>query len=196
MILLPKAGKAAVCFCLAVWTCAAPALAAGISCEVWNTRMFFARAGATDVARCLKAGADPNERGEHGVTPLHQAAARSKTPAVVKVLVDAGADIEARDKNGSTPLHWAAAASKTPAVVKVLLDAGAQVNALAKHGMTPLHIAAAASKTPAVVKALLDAGADPTGKDESGTTPFDLAKANAALKGTEVLRRLGEERFR
>ena len=214
MILPPtRALKAALCLCLGIWTCAAPALeeekrlrerqeshqvdAAGVSCELWNIDLpdFFSLADATDVARCLRAGGDPNERDTFGTTPLHIAAGVSTiTPAVVKVLLDAGAQANARDKNGWTSLHYAAAASRTPAVVAALAKGGAGVNALAKDGKTPLHAAAIFSETPAVVKALLDAGANPTAKDESGKTPFDLAKANAALKGTEVLRRLGEER--
>ena len=98
MILLRKAFLAGCCTCLAVWMSTTLVMAAGVSCKDWNTKAFFERAGAADVARCLKAGGDPNERGEDGETPLHMAAAYSKTPAVVKVLLDAGAGIEARDK--------------------------------------------------------------------------------------------------
>ena len=161
MILLPGAFPAGLCFCLAVWTCAAPAGAAGISCERWNTAAFFERAGAAEVSRCLEAGAQVNARNEKGLTPLHVAAGWSRTPPVVTALVKAGADLEARDKDTRTPLHHAARFGKTPAVVKVLLDADA----------------------------------DPAAKDKKGRTPFDYAKRNAALKDTEVFRRLGEGRF-
>ena len=72
----------------------ATALAAGVSRELWNIdiRNFFSHADATDVDRCLEAGADPNEPGEAGEAPLHFAAVYSITAAVVKALLDAGAD--------------------------------------------------------------------------------------------------------
>ncbi|MYG38401.1 MAG: hypothetical protein F4162_05305, partial [Synechococcus sp. SB0676_bin_10] len=47
-------------------------------------------------------------RDEKGETPLHTAAWRSKTPAVVQALLAAGADPNARDEDGRTPLHRAA----------------------------------------------------------------------------------------
>jgi len=37
--------------------------------------------------------------------PLPIAAEASKTPGVVKALLDAGADLEARDGNGQTPVE-------------------------------------------------------------------------------------------
>lgn len=58
---------------------------------------WFKRASeAADVSRWLEAGADLNARDENGLTPLHRAAAFSKTPAVVNALLEAGADLNAR----------------------------------------------------------------------------------------------------
>ena len=39
--------------------------------------------------------------------PLHVAAAKSDSPAVVKALIDAGANIEPRDESGRTPWDFA-----------------------------------------------------------------------------------------
>ncbi len=147
------------CLWLAAWMSAAPAVAAGVSCEDWNTEEFFKRAGAADISRCLKAGADVNARTKNGFTPLHRAAEHSTTPAVVTVLVKAGADVNARTKIGWTPLYVAARNSTTPAIVTALLKAGADVNARTEFGLTPLHWMAVFSETPAIVTALLDAGA-------------------------------------
>ena len=79
----------------------------GSSCEAWNTKVFFARANAADVVRCLKAGAQVSARDEAGMTPLHAAASRSGTPGAVKALLDAGADAAARDKQNKTPWDYA-----------------------------------------------------------------------------------------
>lgn len=55
----------------------------------------------------LEKGADPNERGRDGVTPLIAASGMQGDPAVLKVLLDAGADPTLKDKHGKTALAWA-----------------------------------------------------------------------------------------
>ena len=67
------------------------AAAASTDCKGWNTEEFFKKVTVADVARCLEADADPNARGEHGLTPLHWAAADNETPAVIQILLAAGA---------------------------------------------------------------------------------------------------------
>ncbi len=183
---------------LVVVIAAAPATAAGVSCDDWNTQKFFERADAADIARCVKAGENPVSRSVFsGDTPLHNAAAYSANPAVIATLVKAGADPNARNLyQRTTPLHAAAAFGKTPAIIAALVKAGAKVNLRDKFKQTPLHTAARESRTPAVAAALLDAGANPGARNKSGKTPFDYAKENPALKGTKVYRRLNEERFK
>ncbi len=68
----------------------------GSACDGWNTREFFERATANDVAACLASGADPNDRDEHGWTLLHRSALVSEDSQVLTTLVKAGADPEAR----------------------------------------------------------------------------------------------------
>ena len=180
------------CLWLLVVTGAAPAMAAEVSCDDWNTQAFFERADGADIARCVKAGEDPVSRSVFsGDAPLHNAAAYARNPAVVAAMVKAGADPNARNLyKRTTPLHAAAAFGRTPAVVKALVKAGARVNVRDKFKQTPLHAAARESRTPAVVAALLDAGADPGARNKSGKTPFDYAKENPALRGTKVYKRL------
>lgn len=191
-IRLLRASLAGFCLWLALLTGAAPATAAGVSCDDWNTQKFFERADGADVARCVKAGEDPESRSVFsGDAPLHNAAAYATNPAVVAALVKAGADPNARNLyKRTTPLHAAAAMSKTPAIIEALVKAGARVNARDKFKQTPLHAAARESRTPAVAAALLDAGANPGARNKSGKTPLDYAKENAALRGTKVYERL------
>lgn len=60
------------------------------------------------VSMLLSAGADPNEAGRSGETPLHVAAA-SGSPQMVDLLVAHGADPFRRDRAGRTPRELAVA---------------------------------------------------------------------------------------
>lgn len=193
---LLRAFLAGLCLWLMAWTGAAPAMAAAVSCDDWNTQKFFERTDGADVAQCVKAGEDPKSRSVFsGDAPLHNAAAYATNPAVIAALVKAGADPNARNLyKRTTPLHAAAALGKTPAIIEALVKAGARVNLRDKFKQTPLHTAARESRTPAVVAALLDAGANPGARNKSGKTPLDYAKENPALRGTEVYGRLKEMR--
>ena len=167
------------------------AAVAQLSCRGWNTKAFFEPATVADVSRCLKAGAKIHHENEDwGWTPLHSAAAYSKSPEVVKALLDADANIQAEEHgHRHTPLHNAAAYSKSPEVVKVLLDAGANIEARTEEGWTPLHSAAANGKSEAV-KALLDAGANIDAQDGNGWTPLHSAAANSRSPSPEVVKAL------
>ena len=140
-----------------------------------NTAKKAQSEGLDDVARCLLLDTDPNTKDQYGQTLLHATARVSKTPIVVKALLDAGANPNVQNEYGQTPLHLASQFNSNPTVVKTLLDAGADLNARDKGGRTPLHWAASHGKIPAVVKALLDAGADLNGRDENGGTPLHQA---------------------
>ena len=170
------------------------------SCREWNTAAFFKTATPSDVSRCLET-MDRNieVHAENGVTPLHWAAAKSDSPAVVRILLDSGANIEAqapdpvrailganieaagkalaldKRKYEGTPLHWAAESSNSPALVRALLDSGANIEAKDNDGGTPLHWAAESSSSPDVVRALLDAGANIQAQDNDGRIPLHRA---------------------
>ena len=174
----------------------------GLSCEDWNTRIFFATASVEEVTACLEAGADPNARGYQGQTPLHNASISTDNPAIIARLVKAGASLSAQDESGQTPLHLAAqrhrhphttaevtspgeipkgikaatrAAGANPEVIAELLRAGANPNAQDERSRTPLHTAAAYSSDPAVIVSLLKAGADIHARDQHGRTPLHSA---------------------
>ncbi len=120
----------------------------------------IAAAEAGDRAAALElvaAGADPNERGPDGSTPLMWAAYHGDAE-LARALVDAGADVDARNEFGTFALAEAAIVGAAP-VIRVLLDAGADPNAENPEGETPLMAVARAGNVEGA-KLLLDAGAD------------------------------------
>ena len=163
-----------------------------LSCEHFNSVVFFALAPADVVADCIADGAEVNARTSsfQGVTsrprstPLHHAAAVTRDPARLSLLVEAGAEVNVRDDRGYTPLHHAAQYG-TPGMVRALLRAGALVDARAlgfqiHYGWdwTPLHLAVANNPDPEVTAALLEAGANPRARGYEGETPIHLAAWN------------------
>ena len=102
---LRKSFYVASCLCFSAWMSVVPALAAD-SCKGWNTTYFFYLAGAADISRCLKAGADVNAKDKGGYTPLHNALGHEK-PEVIAALLEAGAKVNVRDEDGEMPLHRA-----------------------------------------------------------------------------------------
>ena len=163
------------------------------ACERWGQPSFFALASADFVAECISRGADvrvgtgplpPAIR-----LPLHTAAAHTRNPAVVQLLLDAGADVHARDAfREFTALHHAAE-NGTVGAVRALLEAGAEPDAWAMGfsadwgwGWTPLHLAVRSNPDPEVARALLEAGANLAARSgesyRAGDSPLHYAGEN------------------
>lgn len=135
---------------------------------------FWKTATIQDVKTALDSGANIHARIDNGMVPLHFAAAFSKIPETLALLLKQGADIEARETTNSTALHIAAGWSDTPEVVALLLERGANTEARDQNGWTPLHIATRNSK-PRIVALLLKRGADVMARSEDGLTPLHRA---------------------
>ena len=92
------------------------------------------------VGQLLAAGADPNVRGQIGLTPLISAALGGRAD-IAKLLVDKGADVNAKSDNGMTALMVAAAEGHKE-VAQLLLEKGADPNILDPSGLTAFKMAA------------------------------------------------------
>lgn len=179
-----------------------------VSCENWNTKVFFAMASANVVAGCLDAGADVNARTagsdspflrDPGSTPMHLAAEWTRDPAVVPLLLRAGADVLARGPGDYTALHLAAR-SGTPDAVRALLQAGAPVDVRAwgpgyhiGWDWTPLHLAAAYNPDPEVAAVLLSEGADLHALGDNRQTPLHQAALNRNPAVAQLLLEAGAD---
>ena len=162
-----------------------------LSCEHFNSVVFFALAPVEVAADCIANGADVNARTSsyQGVsrprsTPLHHAATVTRDTALLSLLLESGAEANVRDDHGHMPLHHAAQYG-TPGMVRALLRGGAEVDARAlgfqiHYGWdwTPLHLAVMYNPDPEVSAALLAAGADPRARGYEGETPIHLAAQN------------------
>ena len=178
------------------------------ACDHWNTPSFFTVADARVVEGCLDTGADVNattERWPAGywggdVTPLHAAAAWTRDPGVIAVLVEAGADVDARDDRDFSPLHAAARLNENEEVVRALVAAGADVDAWATgfhvdYGWeaTPLLEAAESNGNPAVLAALIAAGADASARGWRGETALHRAARGGSAEVVSFLLEAGAD---
>jgi hypothetical protein len=103
----------------------------------------------------LSLGADPNVRGEGGMSPLAFSILSELPTRLIRELLDAGADPNDRDSSGGTPLIHAARTENVD-VVQLLIERGARVNVTDKSKTTPLI---AARNYPPIQEVLRKAGA-------------------------------------
>jgi ankyrin repeat protein len=157
-----------------------------------ETSALMTAAGAGDfdeVARLLKAGADPNDTDATGNTAMHVAAGDGRA-AIVKALLDAGADRSTLDNDGATALHWSVLADGADAL-SLLLREETRVDQLDYDGRTPLSWAASQLGGSTSARLLVDAGADVNRADYDLWLPLhhacsigDVRSVSLLLEGT------------
>ena len=186
-----------------MWTwCRLLLVAAVVSCELGRTpvdvkRVFpdsldaalaqaIAESDRARIEQLIKAGADPNARGDQGITMLHWALL-NKSKVGLDALMAAKADPTAPDSSGATVIHLAALAND-PVYLDVLLSHRADPNARnAVTGATPLVPALMGNRHVQFAK-LLAAGAQPNLADRMGDTPLhEAAKINAFERVIDLL---------
>lgn len=124
------------------------------------------------VSRLLAGGAQVNQRGPGGHTPLDLASLWGHE-AIADLLLAAGADPNAPDRHGFPPLQRAIE-RRQATLIASLLAHGADASATDGDGTTALHLAMADGDR-RLVAMLLERGADATVPDARGLTPVDLA---------------------
>ncbi len=134
--------------------------------------------GKVDEAKSLIAkGANVNEAGPDGTTPLMAASEGSTNLAdnapIVEALLAAGAQVEAVDSLRRTALLRASAEGRT-AAVGLLIDYQANVNTRAANLSTPLIEAVTHGRLEAA-QLLADRGADANLSDANNNTPLMIA---------------------
>ena len=141
-------------------TCVALLITAALSSAAETPIIELIRQGDLPrIAEALKAGANPNEKDEKGVTALIYAAAFLNADGV-RVLLESGANPNLASVEGNTPLITA---GPDLAKVKLLVEAGAEVNAVSKSGSTPLNRSLRLPGAFPSAQYLLSKGAKPDG---------------------------------
>ena len=150
--------------------------------------------GSEELVRLLKEkGADVNQRGWDGKTPLMYAAAGGS--GIVKYLVAKGADVNIKDKEGKTALMAAVESFDESKLqtIKLLLGHHADCNAANDKGETALIIAAKRGDTE-TVRMLLEKGSALAAQDKQGKTAWTYAFEGAHSTVTGLLEKKGSPR--
>ncbi|MEW6351666.1 MAG: ankyrin repeat domain-containing protein [Thermodesulfobacteriota bacterium] len=107
--------------------------------QQWPLLASACKWGRVEAVKLLLAkGAEVNQRGPGGTSPLMVACSEGQTEAA-KVLLDNGADVNQRDAEGRTALISATLRGELEAV-KLLLGNGADVHAVDKQGRSALRL--------------------------------------------------------
>ncbi|CAN8072110.1 unnamed protein product [Agarophyton chilense] len=147
------------------------------------------------VENLLKAGADPNNEDENGLSPLLTAMEHSNGNKVdlctcMNLLLKAGADSNKIVPDGPRPLHFACK-KKYHQLVEQLIESGAELDATSKSE-TALHVAAETEDSHSM-KLLLEAGAHPNVLNEEKLSPLLLCARNQFVDGVRVLTETGAD---
>jgi ankyrin repeat protein len=169
------------------WAKGAGLLLVVMACKAQPGSPLATAAGSGDVERIgtlLAVGANPDERDNHGWTPL-QWAARGGYVGAIRALVAGGAHVDLKDSgvNGWTPLMHAIHKEQNEAAL-ALLEAGADPNLRSRGDATALLMAAGYGNT-TLVRALIERGADPRAATDGVTALWAAAGGGAIADFTD-----------
>ena len=143
------------------------------------------------VETLLRAGADPNRRGDgFAWLPLH-AAAEAGRADLVRLLLDAGANPQlCAGEREATALYFAAMAKGNDGATRLLVEAGTPLNGTDREGFGMLE-AAVVSDSPERIQYLLDHGARWTKRFTGDYHPMDVAAERGLTGSIRKLQQLG-----
>jgi ankyrin repeat protein len=136
------------------------------------------------VKKLLDKGANIEEKGSFGRTPLMRASYNGHTQ-VAKLLIQSGACFDAGDSGGYTPLMLASSNGHTK-IAELLIQSGADVNARDNKGETPLFSAAMKGHTQ-TTEFLIQKGANLHARDNNGSTPLIWGASRGQIETVEIL---------
>jgi hypothetical protein len=134
----------------------------------------------------INKGANVNDEGKYGVTPLLAAVNTSINEKekgeenyrvsynIVQLLIDRGAEVSQLNKDGANPIEIAIAGSNIE-IIDLLFNAGVKINDKNGSGNTPLHLAVYGNN-PGIVNFLILKGADINEINDRNMTPLLVAK--------------------
>jgi ankyrin repeat protein len=133
--------------------------------------------GRLDLVRFLveELGADVNDRGPMGFTPLYAAAERGHIAIVVCLVKELGAHVDLAAEDGATPLHHAAQVVHLTVVRILVKELDADVNFRTLKGSTALYAAAQNGHLDVVICLVKELGANADIAMLNGTTPLHMA---------------------
>ena len=149
-----------------------------------NTVLHYVEDFGSTTARvvgCLvAAGADPNARNEHGITPFIHYAMKN-CMAAAQALLENGADVNIADHDGDTALFQSIYFCSDD-ITELLLSRGAAYTSWCSTGYSILHLAALSGglRTLAILHAAELQGLDPDAPCGQGQTPLQLAQARVS----------------
>jgi len=134
------------------------------------------------IREALERGADVNDPGPRGVTPIIHAAANCRDVEVIETLLDAGARIDPCPRS-DVSVVVSAARNPNPEILRLLLARGADLNACGLMGDSPLMQMIAFGAPLHAIETLVDAGARLDTRSKRGWTAMHLAVDRRAGDG-------------
>ena len=167
-------------------------VATGCQLYAADTLVEAVRSGkAAAVRSVLKSGANVNEPGPDGSTPL-MLAVQQENVEITDLLLAGGAKPDLTSRYHVTPLNIAAETGNA-AIIEKLLTAGADANGVSEEGQTALMTAARNGKTDAV-RTLIRHGAKVNATEQfKGQTPLMFAAGEGNTAAAEMLVEFGAD---